>query len=81
MVLLIITGLTGVVLHYRGSLAFQRDMDPTAPASVLFWKVLHMKAPPTLAPGIMLQLGVLGLIGTYRHPALARPGSDQGDKP
>ena len=65
-----LVGVVGVVLHYQGSLAFQVDMDPTASASTLFWKVMHMKAPPTLAPGAMVQLGLLGLLSTYRHPVL-----------
>lgn len=70
--LLVVTSLIGVMLHYRGSLEFQIDMDPTLSASELFWKVMHMKAPPTLAPGALAQLGLLGLIATYRHPALRR---------
>ena len=67
-------GLVGVVLHYQGSLEFQVDMDPTASAWQLFWKVMHMKAPPTLAPGAMVQMGLLGLLVTYRHPALTEKG-------
>lgn len=72
MLTLIATSVVGIGLHYRGSLAFQIDMDPTLSASALFWKVMHMKAPPTLAPGVLAQLGLLGLISTYRHPALRR---------
>ena len=72
MALLVITSVVGVVLHFRGSLEFQIDMDPTLSASQLFWKVMHMKAPPTLAPGVLAQLGLLGLAATYRHPALGR---------
>jgi len=26
------------------------------------------KTPPALAPGAMIQLGLLGLVYTYRHP-------------
>jgi hypothetical protein len=74
MVLFVAVGALGVVLHYQGSLEFQVDMDPTASASQLFWKVMHMKAPPTLAPGAMVQLGLLGLLITYRHPALTSRG-------
>lgn len=74
MALFVAVGALGVVLHYQGSLEFQVDMDPTATASQLFWKVMHMKAPPTLAPGAMIQLGLLGLLITYRHPALASNG-------
>jgi hypothetical protein len=74
MSLFVTVGLLGVVLHYQGSLEFQVDMDPTASTWQLFWKVMHMKAPPTLAPGAMAQLGLLGLLGTYRHPALITYG-------
>ena len=69
------SGLLGVVLHYRVGLEFQVDMDPTLSATQLFWKVLHMKAPPALAPGAMAQLGLLGLISTYRHPAFRQDAS------
>ena len=69
------SGLLGVVLHYRVGLEFQVDMDPTLSATQLFWKVLHMKAPPALAPGAMAQLGLLGLISTYRHPVFRRDAS------
>ncbi len=72
MAALIASGLAGVVLHYQGSLEFQLDMDPDISRWNLFWKVMHMKAPPTLAPGIMVQLGLLGLVSTYRHPAFDR---------
>ncbi len=75
MAALIVCGAAGVALHYQGSREFQLEMDPTLSRADLFWKVLHMKAPPTLAPGVMVQLGLLGLISTYRHPALDRAGS------
>ena len=69
---LLIAGAAGVVLHYQGSLEFQMEMDPTQSGWALFTKVLHAKAPPALAPGVMAQLGLLGLLYTYRHPALSR---------
>lgn len=72
---LIALGAIGMSLHFRGSMEFQLDMDPTMTRSQLFWKVLHMKAPPTLAPGALIQLGLLGLVATYRHPALGRSAS------
>lgn len=74
MTLFAVVGAVGIVLHYRGGFAFQIDMDPAATTSHLFWKVMHMQAPPTLAPGAMIQLGLLGLLVTYRHPALAAIG-------
>lgn len=73
MTTLVLAGALGVLLHYRGNLEFQRDMDPTASAWELFKKVVRAKAPPALAPGAMAQLGLLGWIYTWRHPALGRP--------
>jgi hypothetical protein len=70
MVLLIVSGGLGVGLHYRGNLEFQLDMDPTASRWDLFTKVIRAKAPPALAPSAMAQLGLLGLVFSYRHPAL-----------
>ena len=71
---LVVAGLVGVVLHFRGNLEFQLDMDPAASSWELFKKVVRAKAPPALAPGAMVQLGLLGLIYTYRHPAMTRGG-------
>jgi hypothetical protein len=68
--LLVAASVVGVVLHYRGSMEFQLEMDSTLSGWPLFTKVLHAKAPPTLAPGVMAQLGLLGLVYTYRHPAV-----------
>jgi hypothetical protein len=72
MVLLIVAGALGVALHYKGNLEFQLDMDPTASQWDLFTKVIRAKAPPALAPAAMAQVGLLGLIFSYRHPALQR---------
>ena len=65
----ILIGLLGAVLHYQAGAEFQSDMDPTLSAGQLLWKVLHMKAPPMLAPGVLAQFGLLGLITTYGLPA------------
>jgi hypothetical protein len=68
---LLAAGVGGACLHYLGGLAFQADMDPTLPRWQLFWKVLRMQAPPMLAPGVLIQLGLLGLASTYRDPLVA----------
>ena len=75
----VVAGLAGVVLHFRGNLEFQLDMDPAASKWDLFRKVVRAKAPPALAPGAMAQLGFLGLIYAYRHPALSRGGHFTGE--
>ena len=72
MVLFVIAGPVGILLHYRGNREFQMESDPSAPAWTIFVKAIHSKAPPPLAPGAMTQLGLLGLIYTYRHPSLDR---------
>jgi hypothetical protein len=58
-----------VFLHYQGNVEFQMEIDPTQHGSELFWKVMRAKAPPALAPGLMAQLGLLGLIYAFRHPS------------
>jgi hypothetical protein len=78
MLLTIFTGMLGILLHYNGNREFQLEMDPGLNGWALFAKIATAKAPPALAPASMVQLGLLGLLFTYRHPALARPG--MGDR-
>jgi hypothetical protein len=65
MVLFIVSGVLGMYLHFRGSREFQLEMDPSMGGTVLMWKVLRAKSPPTLSPGTMVQMGILGLGYTY----------------
>lgn len=66
MLFLMLSGATGSILHYRANMEFQLEMDPTLGGVALMSKVLHAKAPPTLAPGNMALLGLLGLVGVWR---------------
>ena len=75
MVLCIAAGLLGVGLHFKGAAEFQRELDPSQGTWSLTRKVMRVKAPPVLAPGLMAQLGLLGLIFGYRHPS--EPGSEE----
>lgn len=68
------SGLAGWLLHYSGNVEFELEMHPTAAGLGLFWEAIK-GATPTLAPGTMIQLGLLGLVHTYRHPALGKRGS------
>lgn len=70
MTMFVFAGITGVLLHYNGNREFQKEMDPSISGWPLFVKVVTAKSPPALAPGVMVQLGLLGLLYTYRHPAL-----------
>jgi hypothetical protein len=71
MVLCLVAGLVGFILHFKGNLEFALERDPDLSGLALIWKCLR-GATPALAPGAMAQLGLLGLVYTYRHPALAR---------
>lgn len=76
----IVSGAMGVYLHYRGNVEFELEMSPSMRGLELFWKSLK-GATPALAPGVMAQLGLLGLAYTYRHPglrALARERTEEG---
>jgi uncharacterized membrane protein len=67
-------GVLGVYLHYRGNVEFELESDPALGGAKLLWAALH-GATPALAPGALAQLGLLGLVLTYKHPALqARRG-------
>ena len=74
MVLFVASGLLGVFFHYRANVEFQLEIDQQLAGSKLLWAVLQAKTPPALAPGIMAQLGLIGLAYAFRHPAVARRG-------
>lgn len=65
MVLIVAAGMLGVYFHFHGSREFQLEMDPQMRGTTLVWHVLRAKSPPTLAPGSMVQLGILGLGYAY----------------
>jgi hypothetical protein len=70
MVLFLAAGAAGMWFHFRGGAEFQLEIDPAQRRWDIFTKVMRAKAPPVLASGVMVQLGLLGLVYTYRHPAL-----------
>ena len=66
--LFVLAGFVGFVAHFHGSAEFQLDLNPQMSTWELVEKVLHAKAPPLLAPGMMLQLGLLGLAYVFSDP-------------
>ena len=64
MLLFVIAGVVGVGLHFRGAAQFQLELNPALSNWDLTKKVMRAKAPPVLAPGVMMQLGLLGLAYT-----------------
>jgi hypothetical protein len=67
MVLLILAGGVGTVLHYRANMEFKLEMDPSLSGLALFSSVVRAKAPPAMAPATMVLLGLLGLAAAYRR--------------
>lgn len=65
MVLFVVAGIVGIVLHYRGNLEFQLAIDASQSRWELFKKVMRAQAPPALAPAAMAELGLLGLAYMY----------------
>lgn len=78
MLLFILSGVAGLVLHYRGNVEFELEMHPSLEGLGLVWGAMT-GATPALAPGTMIQLGLLGLAYTYRHPALTAPADETAD--
>jgi len=74
----VIAGILGLYLHYRGNVEFALERYPEMRGLGLVWKALR-GATPTLAPGALAQLGLLGLAYTYRHPALGERGTVAGE--
>ena len=60
MVCCIISGAVGVLLHFNSNEEFALEVYPGLAPLDLLWKSVK-GAAPILAPGIMVQLGVLGL--------------------
>jgi peptidoglycan/LPS O-acetylase OafA/YrhL len=65
MVLFVVAGFVGVAAHFEGSAEFQLELDPSIGMWDLIMKIIHAQAPPLLAPGMMLQLGLIGLAYVY----------------
>ena len=74
MLIFLIVGAIGVFLHLKGNVEFALERDPALAGTKLIWKALR-GATPALAPGALAQLGLLGLLYTYKHPALRAPST------
>jgi len=81
MLFFVVAGALGVVLHYRGNMEFQLEIDPSQGGWELFSKVIQAKAPPAFAPGAMAQLGLLGLAYAFRHPAFGQRAAPETTRP
>jgi hypothetical protein len=65
MVLFIAAGLLGTWFHYESNAEFAVELSPGLSGFALMAEALTRPTPPPLAPGTMIMLGLLGLIGCY----------------
>jgi hypothetical protein len=80
MLTFVVTGGLGVYLHYRGNAQFELELYPTLKGWPLVWQALK-GAVPALAPGSLVQLGLVGLVFTYGHPALGPSKGPRSNRP
>ncbi len=62
----------GIYFHYMANVEWELETTPELHGLALFREVIT-GALPLLAPGTMLQLGLLGLVWAYRHPRFVDP--------
>lgn len=72
MFLCIASGFVGMYFHALARMEFKQEGNPGLKGAKLFWEAMHTQSPPALAPGVMIQIGLLGLAATIRHPALSK---------
>lgn len=76
MLLLIIAGTVGVFFHVGGNYEFERELEPDL-GGLAFWIEVVRGAAPTLAPGTLVQFGLIGLLYAYRHPLLDKTTTEK----
>ena len=71
MLAFVLGGIVGLWFHLSSNMEFELEMYPTLSGLELLSKALG-GAMPALAPGALVQLGLIGFLYTYQHPALSR---------
>ena len=71
MLAFVLGGMVGLWFHLSANMEFELEMYPTLSGLELLAKALG-GAMPALAPGALVQLGLIGFLYTYQHPALSR---------
>lgn len=73
----VLGGIAGFWFHLNGNMEFELEMN----SRLTGWALASRTASgalPVLAPGALIQLGLIGLLYTYRHPCL-RAGQSERD--
>ena len=73
MLAFMVAGVLGFWRHYAGNADFELERHANLRGLKLVWEAMR-GATPLLAPFAMAQLGLIGLVFTFRHPALPRDG-------
>ena len=69
MLLCLISGIVGGGLHYKAKVEFKLETNPDLKGWELISETIQGSSlPPVLAPGMMIQIGLLGLTYTFQHP-------------
>lgn len=63
-----IAGIVGVIQHFTGNIGYEKESNPGLSGAELY-RLAAMGSTPLLAPGVMLQLGLVGLLYAFRHPS------------
>ena len=66
MAALIAIALLGIWFHYDGNVEFELEMKPSLSGWALVKEALH-GATPSLSPGSLAWIGVIGLLATFRR--------------
>ena len=77
MALFIVSGFLGTFFHLKANIEFETEMYPGLAGFELYWKAIQGASPPSLAPGAMIALGLLGLIYVYRYPSREPNSTDR----
>ena len=67
MLAFVLGGIAGFWFHINGNMEFELEMN----SRLTGWALVSRTAAgalPVLAPGALIQLGLIGLLYTYRHP-------------
>ena len=71
MILFIASGVAGTLLHFKGNVLYEQESNPGLSGRELY-KAAVQGSTPTLAPGAMIQLGLLGLVIAFCGNRLRR---------
>ena len=71
-------GVLGVYFHFQSNVEFEQELHPNSSGLELVTESLG-GAMPTLAPGAMIMLGLLGILVCLQHPAADRSAATPED--